>query len=84
MCDTIKINGIEVDIKKINLINIVYVSDENDTMYITIDLADKGVIHTISTNQDDVDGWDRLTDVCSVRGTKEEVLSEIGGEFCVG
>lgn len=77
MSSFIKINGITVDPHFVNFINIAYVSDENNKMYITIDLGDKGIIKTISNDIEDVEIWDQLTDVSSVMGTKKELLSEL-------
>lgn len=76
----ISINGFSVDIRKINYINIIEVSDENDKMYITINLGKCGVIRTTTTNPNDIDGWDRLTDVGSIKGTKVELIDVLKEE----
>jgi len=76
----ISINGINVDVNKINYIDIIEISDENDKMYITFHLVD-GIIKTISEDPTDVDGWDRITDVGSTKGTKDQ-LKDILNEFC--
>lgn len=75
----IAINGISVDVSKINFINIIEVDDE-EKIYVAIHLAYGGVIKTVTTNDEEFLNWDSLCDMCSVRGTKEQIVEDLKEE----
>lgn len=71
----ISIDGISVDINKINYIHIVEVSDE-EIAYVTIDMHKYGTINLVTENFEEFEKWDSFLDIGSVRGTRKELEEE--------